>query len=100
MEGRALESDVGNASLESEGIDAKCPYSRPQSHAGVHRILRLTLRGFVPTLPRIGARIPTVAELSVVKRVTIHILRHAMALDLLQAGVDRSVIALWLGPVS
>jgi integrase len=24
-------------------------------------------------------------------------LRHTMALDLLQAGVDRSVIALWLG---
>jgi site-specific recombinase XerD len=31
------------------------------------------------------------------KRVTIHRLRHTMAMDLLQAGVDRSVIALWLG---
>jgi site-specific recombinase XerD len=31
------------------------------------------------------------------KRVTIHVLRHTMALDLLQGGVDRSVIALWLG---
>jgi site-specific recombinase XerD len=31
------------------------------------------------------------------KRVTIHVLRHTTALDLLQAGVDRSVIALWLG---
>ena len=31
------------------------------------------------------------------KRVTVHILRHTMALDLLQGGVDRSVIALWLG---
>ena len=30
-------------------------------------------------------------------RLTVHILRHTMALDLLQAGVDRSVIALWLG---
>lgn len=30
-------------------------------------------------------------------RVTVHALRHTMALDLLQAGVDRSVIALWLG---
>ena len=99
MEGRALESDVGNASLESEGIDAKCPYSRPQSHAGVHRILRLTLRVLFRHCQEL-ARIPTVAELSVVKRVTIHILRHTMALDLLQAGVDRSVIALWLGPVS
>ena len=31
------------------------------------------------------------------KRVTVHSLRHTMAMDLLQAGVDRSVIALWLG---
>lgn len=31
------------------------------------------------------------------KRVTVHCLRHTMAMDLLQAGVDRSVIALWLG---
>ena len=31
------------------------------------------------------------------KRVTVHRLRHTMALDLLQGGVDRSVIALWLG---
>lgn len=31
------------------------------------------------------------------QRVTVHRLRHTMAMDLLQAGVDRSVIALWLG---
>ena len=31
------------------------------------------------------------------KRVTNHRLRHTMAMDLLQAGVDCSVIALWLG---
>ncbi|CAI06371.1 putative integrase (plasmid) [Aromatoleum aromaticum EbN1] len=31
------------------------------------------------------------------KRITVHRLRHTMAMDLLQAGVDRSVIALWLG---
>ncbi len=31
------------------------------------------------------------------KRVTVHCLRHTAAMDLLQAGVDRSVIALWLG---
>jgi site-specific recombinase XerD len=31
------------------------------------------------------------------KHVTVHCLRHTMAMDLLQAGVDRSVIALWLG---
>lgn len=31
------------------------------------------------------------------KRVTPHVLRHSLAMGLLQAGVDRSVIALWLG---
>ena len=31
------------------------------------------------------------------KRLTVHRLRHTMAMDLLQAGADRSVIALWLG---
>jgi site-specific recombinase XerD len=31
------------------------------------------------------------------KRVTVHRLRHTAAMDLLQTGVDRSVIALWLG---
>ena len=28
---------------------------------------------------------------------TPHVLRHTMAMELLQAGVDRAVIALWLG---
>ena len=31
------------------------------------------------------------------KRVSPHVLRHAAAMDLLQHGVDRSIIALWLG---
>lgn len=31
------------------------------------------------------------------KHVTAHVLRHTTAMELLQAGVDRSVIALWLG---
>jgi len=31
------------------------------------------------------------------KQVTPHVLRHTAAMDLLQHGVDRSVIALWLG---
>jgi site-specific recombinase XerD len=31
------------------------------------------------------------------KRVTVHRLRHTMAMDLLQSGVERSVMALWLG---
>jgi site-specific recombinase XerD len=31
------------------------------------------------------------------KRVSVHVLRHTAAMELLQAGVDPSVIALWLG---
>ena len=31
------------------------------------------------------------------KRITAHVLRHSFAMDLLQHGVDRAVIALWLG---
>jgi integrase len=31
------------------------------------------------------------------KKVSPHVLRHAAAMDLLHHGVDRSVIALWLG---
>lgn len=36
---------------------------------------------------------PTLAK----KRVSPHVLRHAAAMELLHAGVDRAVIALWLG---
>ena len=39
------------------------------------------------------SRCPSLRE----KRVTPHVLRHTAAMELLQAGVDRSVIALWLG---
>jgi len=34
------------------------------------------------------------------KRVSPHVLRHTAAMDLLQHGVDRAVIALWLGHAS
>jgi site-specific recombinase XerD len=40
-----------------------------------------------------GQKCPTLLG----KRVTPHVLRHTLAMDLLQAGVDLSVIALWLG---
>jgi len=39
------------------------------------------------------ARCPSLAE----KTITPHTLRHGMAMDMLRRGVDRSVIALWLG---
>jgi integrase/recombinase XerD len=40
-----------------------------------------------------GKQCPTLAK----KRISMHVLRHSVAMDLLQQGVDRSVIALWLG---
>jgi integrase/recombinase XerD len=40
-----------------------------------------------------GRNCPSLAA----KRVTPHVLRHTLAMDLLHHGVDRSVIALWLG---
>jgi site-specific recombinase XerD len=38
-------------------------------------------------------RCPSLAN----KRISPHVLRHSTAMDLLQRGIDRSVIALWLG---
>lgn len=38
-------------------------------------------------------RCPSLAK----KRVTPHVLRHTLAMQLLQSGIERSVIALWLG---
>jgi site-specific recombinase XerD len=58
---------------------------------------RLTIHGvqYMLNKPRRAASrvCPTLTH----KRVTVHRLRHTAAMDLLQAGVDRSVIALWLG---
>lgn len=44
-------------------------------------------------LPTARVRCPTLNK----KRVTMHSLRHTAAMELLQNGVDRAVIALWLG---
>ncbi len=53
---------------------------------GVHYLLVRHVRAAIKVCPSLKG-----------KRVTVHVLRHTMALDLLQGGVDRSVIALWLG---
>jgi site-specific recombinase XerD len=58
---------------------------RLSSH-GVHYLLAkhvMTAAEVCPSLKR--------------KRVTPHVLRHTTAMDLLQAGVEQAVIALWLG---
>jgi site-specific recombinase XerD len=53
---------------------------------GVHYLLAKHVAAATRTCPSLGN-----------KRVSPHVLRHAAAMDLLQQGVDRSVIALWLG---
>ena len=56
------------------------------SSDGVERLL-------MKHVARARERCPSLKE----KRVTPHVLRHSAAMELLQHGVDRSVIALWLG---
>jgi site-specific recombinase XerD len=68
--------------------DAVFPSARSQflSRDGVEYILSQHLR-------TARARCPSLKT----KRVSAHVLRHSTAMNLLQGGVDRSVIALWLG---
>lgn len=74
--------------LEAGPSDPVFPNARgqPLSHDGLAYILAkhvTTARSKCPSLAG--------------KRITPHVLRHSLAMDLLQNGVDRSVIALWLG---
>ncbi len=59
------------------------------SHDAVERIVRKHVELASEICPTLKA-----------KRVTPHVLRHSAAMQLLQNGVDRTVIALWLGPGS
>ena len=56
------------------------------SRDAVERLVRKHARSACQTCPSLQR-----------KSVTPHVLRHTTAVDLLQSGVDRSVIALWLG---
>jgi site-specific recombinase XerD len=53
---------------------------------GVHYLVAKHVAAATRTCPSLSS-----------KRVSPHVLRHAAAMDLLQQGIDRSVIALWLG---
>ena len=53
---------------------------------GMHYLVAKHVAVATRTCPSLGS-----------KRVSPHVLRHAAAMDLLQQGIDRSVIALWLG---
>jgi len=58
---------------------------------------RLTVHGVKYLLNKHAAAATKVCPSLKGKRVTVHLLRHTMALEMLQAGIDRAVIALWLG---
>lgn len=58
---------------------------------------RLTVHGVQYMLSKHCAAASKVCPSLKQKRVTVHVLRHTVAMDLLQEGVDRAVIALWLG---
>lgn len=58
---------------------------------------RLTVHGVQYMLSKHSAAASKVCPSLKQKRVTVHVLRHTVAMDLLQEGVDCSVIALWLG---
>jgi integrase/recombinase XerD len=58
----------------------------PLSHDGLDYLLAKHVATALIACPSLGK-----------KRVTPHVLRHSLAMTLLQHGVDRSVIALWLG---
>jgi site-specific recombinase XerD len=58
---------------------------------------RLTAVGVQHMVARHVAKARASCPTLVKKRVSPHVLRHAAAMELLQAGVDRAVIALWLG---
>jgi len=58
---------------------------------------RLTVHGVKYMLNKHAATAAKVCTSLKGKRVTVHLLRHTMALEMLQAGVDCAVIALWLG---
>lgn len=57
----------------------------------------LTVHGVQYMLSKHSAAASKVCPSLKQKRVTVHVLRHTVAMDLLQEGVDRAVIALWLG---
>jgi len=87
---------AGLVYMTSGGVDdnlvnsGRKNFFRINNTAGYERAVQGLLARHVETAKQ---RCPSLAR----KRVTPHVLRHTAAMELLQAGVDCSVIALWLG---
>ena len=58
---------------------------------------RLTVHGVQHLLRKHQAAAQATCPSLERRRITVHLLRHTAAMDLLQAGVDRTTTALWLG---
>jgi site-specific recombinase XerD len=61
-------------------------WGRPMTRSAVEKRLRLAVRAAVAGCPSLAGR-----------RISPHTLRHTTAMHMLQAGVDVSTLALWLG---
>ena len=76
----------------TEQGDGQSSFLFPSSSGG--RLSADAVQHLVAKHVAAGQRIcPSLAK----KRVTPHVLRHTAAMELLQAGVDRALIAIWLG---
>jgi len=83
----ALRSEFISFCTDSEPIDISTATSaHPRGFGSFPRVLAKYVRVA-------SKRCPSLAS----KRVSPHVLRHSAAMELLQAGVDCAVIALWLG---
>ena len=82
----ALRSWLGELGGEPDGPVFPNRFGRPLSHDGLAYVVAKHVAAARTCCPALQK-----------KRVTPHVLRHTAAMDLLQNGVDRAVIALWLG---
>ena len=84
-----------NARLASLRAFYHCTALEAPQHAGViQRVSADAVQHALAThVAAARQKCPSLAK----KRVTPHVLRHTAAMELLQAGVDRSLIAIWLG---
>jgi site-specific recombinase XerD len=74
------------------------PQLQPRSALLPNRNGKAMTRGNVTQRLALAVKAATVAEPQLAKhRISPHIIRHTTAMHLLQAGVDISVIAMWLG---
>src|SRR5208337_2621144 len=83
---RVMETWLGECPSESETPVFPSSRGGPLSRDAVERLVSRHVRTAEQRCPSLKR-----------KSVTPHVLRHTAAMELLQHGIDRSVIALWLG---